>query len=300
VTLDLLVELEPVVATNLDRHLAAAKEWMPHEYVPWGEGRDFADDPWAPEQSALSPVAQVAFEVNLLTEDNLPSYHFEIATRFGRDGAWGTWVHQWTAEEGRHAMCMRDYLLVTRAVDPIQLERDRMAQMRTGYNTGAKTSLEVLAYVSFQELATRIAHRNTGRYTDDATADRLLARVAADENLHMIFYRDLVRAALEIAPDETVQAIATEAMGFEMPGTGIRDFNRRAVQIAKAGIYDLRIHHDEVLYPLLRSWKFFELENLNAEAEQARESLAAFLTDLDAMAATAEAKRDQALAGSVR
>jgi acyl-[acyl-carrier-protein] desaturase len=300
VTLDLLVELEPVVATNLDRHLAAAKEWMPHEYVPWGEGRDFADDPWAPEQSALSPVAQVAFEVNLLTEDNLPSYHFEIATRFGRDGAWGTWVHQWTAEEGRHAMCMRDYLLVTRAVDPIQLERDRMAQMRTGYNTGAKSPLEVLAYVSFQELATRIAHRNTGRYTNEPVADRLLARVATDENLHMIFYRDLVRAALEIAPDETVQAIAKEAMGFEMPGTGIRDFNRRAVQIAKAGIYDLRIHHDEVLYPLLRSWKFFELENLSAEAEKAREVLAGFLTDLESMAASAEAKREQVLAGSVR
>jgi acyl-[acyl-carrier-protein] desaturase len=300
VTLDLLVELEPAVAANLDRHLAAAKEWMPHEYVPWGEGRDFVDDPWVPEQSALSPVAQVAFEVNLLTEDNLPSYHFEIATRFGRDGAWGTWVHQWTAEEGRHAMCMRDYLLVTRAVDPIQLERDRMAQMQTGYNTGTKTPLEVLAYVSFQELATRIAHRNTGRYTDEPVADRLLARVAADENLHMIFYRDLVRAALEIAPDETVQAIAKEAMGFEMPGTGIRDFNRRAVQIAKAGIYDLRIHHDEVLYPLLRSWKFFELENLDADAEKAREALATFLTDLDGMAATAEAKREHVLAGSVR
>lgn len=42
--------------------------------------------------------------VNLLTEDNLPSYHREIATRFGRDGAWGTWVGQWTAEEGRHSI----------------------------------------------------------------------------------------------------------------------------------------------------------------------------------------------------
>ena len=209
-SVDLLVELEPVVAVNLDRHLDAAREWMPHEYVPWAEGRDFVDEPWTVEQSRLSPVARVAFEVNLLTEDNLPSYHFEIASRFGRDGAWGTWVHQWTAEEGRHAMCMRDYLLVTRAVDPIQLERDRMAQMRTGYNAGAKTPAEVLAYVSFQELATRIAHRNTGRYTDEPVADRLLARVAADENLHMIFYRDLVRAALEIAPDETVQAIAKE------------------------------------------------------------------------------------------
>ena len=50
------------------------------------------------------PIAQIAFEVNLLTEDNLPSYHREIADAFGRDGAWGTWVHRWTAEEGRHAL----------------------------------------------------------------------------------------------------------------------------------------------------------------------------------------------------
>ena len=55
-TPDLLVELEPVVEANLDRHLDAAKEWMPHEYVPWDQGRDFVTDPWDPEQSQLSPV----------------------------------------------------------------------------------------------------------------------------------------------------------------------------------------------------------------------------------------------------
>ena len=293
--MDLLVELEPVVEANLDRHLAAATEWMPHEYVPWSEGRDFTVDPWDPGQSQLSRIAQVAFEVNLLTEDNLPSYHYEIASRFGRDGAWGSWVHQWTAEEGRHATCIRDYLLVTRGVDPIQLERDRMSQLRTGYHTGPKTAVEVLAYVSFQELATRVAHRNTGRYTQQPAAERLLARIAADENLHMIFYRDLVRAALEVSPDETVHAIAIEAMRFEMPGTGIRDFHRRAVQIAKAGIYDLRIHHDDVLIPLLRSWRLFELEGLSAHAEQARERLARFLADLDAAARAFEAKRAKVL-----
>ena len=297
--MDLLRELEPVVSANLDRHFAAAKEWMPHDYVPWAEGRDFVDEPWEPDQSRLSDVAQIAFEVNLLTEDNLPSYHFEIASRFGRDGAWGTWVHRWTAEEGRHAMCMRDYLLVTRGVDPVQLERDRMSQMGTGYDAGPKAPLNVLAYVSFQELATRIAHRNTGRYTNDPVANRLLARVAADENLHMIFYRDLVQAALKIAPDEAVQAIAAEAMGFEMPGTGIRDFNHRAVQIARAGIYDLRIHHDDVLWPLLRSWKFFDIEGLGAPAEQARERLAGFLADLDGMARTFEARREERLIAAV-
>ena len=88
----LLIELEPVVAANLDRHLAATKDWNPHDYVPWSRGRDFAflgGEDWQPEESPLDPVAQTAMVVNLMTEDNLPSYHREIATRFSRDGAWG-------------------------------------------------------------------------------------------------------------------------------------------------------------------------------------------------------------------
>src|SRR5664280_99043 len=190
--IDLLRDLEPVAATYLDRHLRVTKEWMPHEFVPWSRGRDFDELPWEPGQSTLSEVAQVAFEVNLLTEDNLPSYHREIVDAFGRDGAWGTWVHRWTAEEGRHSLCMRDYLLVTRAVDPVELERGRMRQVEQGYDSAfsnttqaadcPKTQLEVMAYVSFQELATRISHRNTGAFTEDPIAERLLSRVAADEN----------------------------------------------------------------------------------------------------------------------
>ena len=35
----LLYELEPVVAENLERHLSIAKEWHPHDYVPWSRGR---------------------------------------------------------------------------------------------------------------------------------------------------------------------------------------------------------------------------------------------------------------------
>ncbi len=301
-TPDLLRELEPTAAANLNRHLSLAKEWMPHDYVPWSRGRDFdpstGGTPYEPGQSTLSPVAQIAFEVNLLTEDNLPSYHREIAEQFGRDGAWGTWVHRWTAEEGRHALVMRDYLLTTRGVDPVALERGRMQQTETGYAADGKTALQVLAYVSFQELATRISHRNTGRYTEDPVAERLLARVAADENLHMVFYRDLCSAALALTPSQTVIAIAGEVIGFAMPGTGITDFGRKATQIAKAGIYDLRIHHDEVVTPLLRHWGFWDLTDLDAEAEQARTQVRDYLTGLDALARTYEDKRAAALASA--
>ena len=282
-----LVELEPVVAENLDRHLSLAREWHPHDYVPWSEGRDFAflgGEDWAPEQSRLDETAKAAMITNLLTEDNLPSYHREIATRFGRDGAWGTWVGRWTAEENRHGIALRDYLVVTRGVDPVELERARMDYMTTGYDSGDKTSLEAVAYVSFQELATRVSHRNTGRATGDPIADKLLARIATDENLHMVFYRNLVDAAFDIDPDETMRAVADEVIGFEMPGANMAGFRKNSMLIAKAGIYDLRLHHDEVVAPILRKWRVFERTDLGAVGEQAREELATFLAGLDAQA----------------
>ena len=282
-----LVELEPVVAENLDRHLSLAKEWHPHDYVPWSQGRDFAflgGEDWAPEQSRLDETAKAAMITNLLTEDNLPSYHREIATRFGRDGAWGTWVGRWTAEENRHGVALRDYLVVTRGVDPVELERARMDYMTLGYDSGDKTPLEALAYVSFQELATRVSHRNTGRATGDPIADRLLARIATDENLHMVFYRNLMAAAFEIDPDLAMQAVTTEVLGFEMPGATMANFRRNSMLIAKAGIYDLRLHHDEVVSPVLRAWKVFERTDLGPAGEQAREALAAFMVGLDAQA----------------
>jgi len=295
----LLKQLEATVEENLDRHLASAEDWMPHEYVPWAEGRNFAvlgGEPWSAEQSRLSPVARTALELNLLTEDNLPSYHAELGSTFGRRGAWGLWVNRWTAEEGRHAACIRDYLLVTRGVDPESLERARMATMQAGFDSGAKPLLHACAYVSFQELATRVSHRNTGRYCADPVAEKLLTRIAMDENLHMLFYRDLVKAALEIAPGQTLRAITDEVTGFVMPGSVIPGFARKAAQIARAGIYDLRVHHDDVIMPLVRYWRIFEIERLDAEGEQARHDLAAALEALNARATRFVERRAEAQA----
>jgi len=294
-----LAQLEAVVEENLGRHLATADDWMPHEYVPWSEGQNFADlggEPWSAGQSRLSPAARTALEVNLLTEDNLPSYHAELSRTFGRDGAWAAWVNRWTAEEGRHAACIRDYLLVTRGIDPAQLERSRMATLQAGYASGGKPPLHACAFVAFQELATRVAHRNTGRSCGDPVAERLLARVAMDENLHMIFYRNLVAAALEIAPSRAVRAITDEVTGFTMPGSVIPGFARKAAQIAQAGVYDLRIHHDDVIMPLLRYWRVFEIGGLTPDGEQARQELAAALAALDARAARFVSRRAEAQA----
>ncbi len=294
---DLLAELEPVAEAQLRAHEKVADEWFPHDYIPYSMGRDFDSDPWTPDQSRLTGVAQIAFEVNLMTEDNLPSYHREIHDMFGQgDGAWINWVHRWTAEEGRHSIVLRDYLVVTRAIDPYELERARMAQVMQGYDHDNKGTLTGMAYVAFQELATRVSHRNTGRYSDDPVADRIMARIAKDENLHMRFYRDMLGAAMRLDPSAAVEAIVDEVIGFEMPGAGMRNFLSKSAQIANAGIYDLRIHHDEIVWPLLRHWKVFELEGLDEHAERRREELAEFLAKLDGQASRFEDKRAARLA----
>jgi len=294
---ELLRELDQVVVGELNRHEGVAKQWFPHDYVPWSQGRNFdglmGGDQWSESDCEISDVARSALIVNLLTEDNLPSYHHEIALIFGRDAAWGEWVHRWTAEEGRHAIAMRDYMLVTRMVDPVALERFRMQHMSAGYESAHSGELmSSLAYVSFQELATRVSHRNTGKYTNDPMCERLLTRIAADENLHMIFYRNLMAAALEISPDQAMVAILDVVKNFEMPGTGIPGFARKAVEMAVEGIYDLRQHKDEVLDPVLRFWKVFELEGLSAEGENARAELAEFMAGLEKQARRFEDKRD--------
>jgi acyl-[acyl-carrier-protein] desaturase len=290
---DLLMDLEPAAERLMNRHLGMAKEWFPHDYIPYSMGRDFDKDPWTPDQPRISGVAQIAFEVNLLTEDNLPSYHREIHRMFGAgDGAWINWVNRWTAEEGRHAIVLRDYLVVTRNIDPYALERGRMNQLQTAYDhDDGGNVLRGLAYVAFQELATRISHRNTGRYSSDPVADRIMARIAADENLHMVFYRDMLEEAMKVDPSAAVHAIADEVMDFQMPGAGMVNFTRKAAMMAKAGIYDLRVHHDEVVWPLLRHWGVFEAENLTPSAEARRTELRAFLDNLDAQASRFEAKR---------
>ncbi|MEV4375853.1 acyl-ACP desaturase [Streptosporangium sp. NPDC049644] len=293
---ELLLELEPVVAGELDRHHKMAKEWFPHEYVPWSEGRNydglFEGDAWDESDTEIPEEARISLIVNLLTEDNLPSYHHEIATTLGRDAAWGTWVHRWTAEEGRHGTAIRDYLTVTRAVDPVALERARMVHMGEGFTNSYEGVLASVAYVSFQELATRISHRNTGKASLDPNCERLLARIAADENLHMLFYRNLLSAAFQLAPDQTMRAVTDVVTTFQMPGTGIEGFTRKAMTIANAGIYDLRLHMDDVLQPVLRQWDVFNLKDLGPEGEKAREELSEFLTRLETTASRFVERRE--------
>jgi acyl-[acyl-carrier-protein] desaturase len=287
----LLRDLEPTLAQLFDRHLATTKEWFPHQLIPYSRGRDaLEDEVWSVESADLcgaeiDDAVRSSLIVNLLTEDNLPYYFRTIERELGADGVWGSWARRWTAEEGRHSMVIYGYLMVTRAVDPVELERSRMHQVSTGQVPEPPTPLDVLPYVAMQELATRIAHRNTGRLLGDSAGYDVMMRVAADENLHYLLYRDLTTAAIELDPSAMVPAIERQVIGFEMPGTGIPGFAAHAGAISRAGIYDLAIHHDQILAPVvLRHWRLESLTGLDDEAERSRDRLLARLAKSERVA----------------
>jgi acyl-[acyl-carrier-protein] desaturase len=290
--LQLLHELEPVVESNINRHMSMRKDWNPHDYIPWSDGKNYyalGGQDWDPEQSKLSEVAQTAMLQNLLTEDNLPSYHREIAMNFSMDGPWGWWVNRWTTEENRHGIALRDYLVVTRAIDPVELEQLRVEQVTRGFSPGqgpqgemfAESLFDSVIYVTFQELATRVSHRNTGKACKETIADQLLQRVSADENLHMIFYRDVSAAGFNIAPDQAMKSLHRVLRNFKMPGYTVPEFRRKAVIIAVGGVYDPRIHLDDVVMPVLKKWRIFEREDFTGEAAAMRDDLGKLIEELE-------------------
>jgi acyl-[acyl-carrier-protein] desaturase len=288
----LLAEIAPEIETLYERHLEHAREWYPHETTPWSMARDYTEaDAWRPEEYPLSDGVRSALYVHLLTEDNLPYYTHTILNRSPDDHPMNEWTRRWTAEEARHSVAIRDWILATRAFDPKLLEQGRMVQMSGGQVPQPASLPDMLAYTSFQELATRVAHSNTGRKLGkELGGAEVMAKVAGDENLHYRFYRDAAKASLEVDPSRMVIAIFKQLRGFDMPGTGIPGFDWRKEAIAREGIYDGRQHLEAVVRPTLEHWQIDQLEGLDEEAEKAREGIARFLKVLGRAATAQEAK----------
>jgi acyl-[acyl-carrier-protein] desaturase len=91
--------------------------------------------------------------------------------------------------------------------------------------------------------------------------------------------------AIELAPDAMVEAMHRQITSFAMPGAGIPGFREKAKAMAQAGIYNLRIHHDQVLRPILdKHWKLADLRGLSDHAKRLRDEIYAYVARLDRVA----------------
>ena len=257
----LTLELEPVVADNLAQFLDSADEWYAHDYVPFDQGRNFAflgGDDWDPSQASLPDDVADALEIMLITKDNLAGYHRELVQHFILEDKWGRWLGRWTAEENLHAIALREYLVVTRNFDPVADEQVRVDHVMRGYRASNYTQIETLVFMALYERAHAVYLRNLEAKIDEPVLKRLVGRIAADEERHERFFRNLVAHCLEHHRDSTIAAIARRTIGFPVVGGDILEYRETKLRtVAEAGIFD-RAAADKVVVDSIVAWGLAE------------------------------------------
>lgn len=237
----LTIDLEPVVAENLQRHLDTAQEWFAHDFVPFDQGENFAmlgGKDWEPAQQTLPQTIVDALEVLLITKDNLAGYHRELVEHFILDLKWGRFLGRWTAEEHLHAIALRNYLVVTRNFDPTANETVRVAHVtKKGYKADGFTQIETLAFMAFFERSHAVFCRRLAAQVDEPVLKSLLERIALDEERHEVFFTNLVRWCVEHDEAETVAAVARRVAALQVIGADIDAYQDKIANIAAAGIF---------------------------------------------------------------
>ncbi|BBX72393.1 acyl-ACP desaturase [Mycobacterium shinjukuense] len=236
----LTLELEPVVEENMARHLATEDIWFAHDYVPFDRGENFAflgGRDWDPSQATLPRAITDACEILLILKDNLAGYHRELVEHFILEDWWGRWLGRWTAEEHLHAIALREYLVVTREVDPTANEDVRVQHVMKGYRADRYTQVETLVQMAFTERCYAVFCRNLAAKLEEPILAGLIDRIARDEARHEEFFANLVTHLLGHVRDETIAAIAARAGDLQVLGADIDAYQDKLENVADAGIF---------------------------------------------------------------
>jgi len=263
---NLIPSLEPKLRDLYERHIARAKavDWAYHEYLPLDVLR--ADPQSIPKLTAPN---YLAVETALFTEVNLPWFTTGLYNVFkGSISVMQDFIHDWTSEEDQHGLLLETYLLLSDNGDHRERARLRKIIVRQGWATGIDDHFEAIAYTAMQELATRAFYQRVAVVCrqEDPLLSRALNRIARDETLHYTFYKDAVKAHLEVEPNYA-EPLARMMLNFAMPGEDMPEYATRAALLAREGIYGPD-HYFDMVVDLL--WKEWDIASLNPSAEPAR------------------------------
>lgn len=262
-------QIQKLYQAHLER--AARIDWSYHQFLPQDLLNGTATEP--PPQ--LSPRVYCAIETALMTEVNLPWFTTELHRGFvGSLEVMLDFVHTWTAEEDQHSTLLETYLLLTRNGNPGERASLRKEVIRQGWYSKLSTAFEAVVYTTIQELATMTFYQNVAHVVevDDPQLARLLRRLAQDETLHYTFYREVVKAHLQIEPNY-VWPLTDVMLNFEMPGAGMPNYKERIAAMASDAAYGPEHHYRQVIDVLMRHWDIARLSPTYPEARAAQQKL---------------------------
>ncbi|MDQ6693409.1 MAG: acyl-ACP desaturase [Chloroflexota bacterium] len=281
-------KLKELYRTHLER--TAKIDWSYHSLIPWERGRNFKTDPWHPSQATISPELTVAVETALLTEINLPWFTTGLTEIFaGSLEVLQDFIRTWTSEEDQHSNILETYLLVTRNDDPDRLHRLRKEVVRNAWTPAQATPFEGMVYTTVQELSTQAFYVSVAKKADieDPLLANILRTVAKDETLHYTFYREAVKAHLDINPNY-VWPLCDVLMNFSMPGYLMPNFGERQRVISAGANYGIAEYYRQVIDVVVRLLDIKNVHPTYPEAQHALDKLNKYLNGLARLAARAD------------
>nr|WP_221247235.1 acyl-ACP desaturase [Gordonia humi] len=272
---ELIAALEKALPEIAEEHSQAALDWNPGEWVPWSKGRNFAflgGEDFEPGQATLSPTAAAGLLALLLTKDNLPSFHRVLARHFPPFTDWRQLIGVWTAEDNRHSIVLRDYLVVTRAMDPVDAENRRRIHVVAGWKQTPEAvadlgPLETLAVLAVHE--NQCVHFITEllAYAEDPDLVTILEKIRTDDAAQAAMFQAYLMAGIVADQETAVLAVDKALANIEPIGSDVADFDTQREYISD---FEDVASHAAIAAKLADELKLESLQSLSAQAEAAR------------------------------
>ncbi len=294
IRIEVMQALESKVQSFMDNFLIPVEKiWQPTDFLP-----DSQDDNFLNEVTELRELAKelpydfwVVLVGDTITEEALPTYESwlmdveGINQHEGKGNAWSQWVRQWTGEENRHGDVLSKYLYLSGRVNMKQVEITTQHLINDGFDIGTdRDPYKNFVYTSFQELATYISHNRVAKMARDygnTALSRMCRIISGDEMRHHNAYCTFVDEIFKLDPSNMMVAFKEMMVNkIVMPahflretgqsmGEAFEDFSNSAQRI---GVYTAQDYID-IMEKLIVKWDIPSINNLNEEAERARDYL---------------------------
>jgi acyl-[acyl-carrier-protein] desaturase len=277
---DVLRDLEPVVAELIKTHDAKRRLWWPTDLLGIQDSEDpekyLAD--LRKRATGIPDAVRISLVMGLITEEGLPHFHRLLAVHLGDTSYWREWNTLWTAEEDRHGAVLHDYLWAARILDTRVMEEMQFNYLNKGfYPDWEYDPYRLLVYTSLQERATQTAHANNGKRAAeyDPLLASVLGQVATEEARHFHFYRTAFAEVLKRDANHALDAIRHIVGSFEMPGAAMPGFREMTDVIRRAGLYGPR-DFLKIVEEQIEHWGIATLTGLTDKGREAQAAVLSF------------------------
>ncbi len=221
---ELIIAVDKALPEIRDRYLAEGDAWKPHDLVPWDDGRNYAflgGEDFTEDDVTVDPVVSHGLVLGLLTKDHLPSLHRLMAQHHPIESDWGRMVGHWTAEENRHAIALRDHVVVSRTFDVEKLELWRLEAVTRGYKQYEESIqdygvIDQIAMLVFHEALSAAYFTKLADYAERAEGTpkglaQTLRKIAADDTLQLNTWVEFFPVLLDVNEEAAKAAILHQA-----------------------------------------------------------------------------------------